>query len=87
MMNKYLVLCRYDDEWSPCLLTLAELARKALLDGQLAGVLGEYVAYRLIPNKDPIRLRAVEDFGCGWMSITLYDRFNNLVDSVTVDRP
>ena len=86
-MEKYLVFLRYDDEWSPCLLTLAELARKALIDGQLAGVLNEYAVYRLIPNKDPIRMKAVEDFGCGWMSVTLYDRYNNLVATIAIDRP
>lgn len=86
-MDKFLVIYRYDDEYVPRLETLRELANRSLSEGQLAGVLGDYVVFRLIPNKDPIRLRAVEDFGSGWMSVTLYDRFNNLVDSVTVDRP
>ena len=87
MMNRFLVILRYDGEWSPCLLTLNELANKVLTEEQLAGVLDEWVVYRLIPNQDPIRMTVREDFGCGWMSITLYDRFGNMVDSVTVDRP
>ena len=86
-MDKLLIIYRYDDEYVPRLETLHELANRSLTEGQLAGVLDDYVVFRLIPNKDPIRLRTVIDFGCGWMSITLYDRFNNLVDSVTVDRP
>lgn len=86
-MDKLLVIYRYDDEYVPRLETLSKLADRSLAEGQLAGMLSDYVVFRLIPNKDPIRLRAVEDFGCGWMSITLYDRFNNLVDSITIDRP
>lgn len=86
-MEKFLVVLRYDDEWSPCLLTINELANKVLTDEQLAGVLDDWIVYRLIPNQDPIRMKASEEFGCGWMSITLYDRFGNMVDSVTVDRP
>lgn len=86
-MDKLLVIYRYDDEYVPRLETLSKLADRSLAEGQLAGALSDYVVFRLIPNKDPIRLRAVEDFGCGWMSITLYDRFNNLVDSITIDRP
>lgn len=86
-MDKLLIIYRYDDEYVPRLETLHELANRSLTEGQLAGVLDDYVVFRLIPNNDPIRLRTVTDFGCGWMSITLYDRFNNLVDSVTVDRP
>ncbi|MBQ9211042.1 MAG: hypothetical protein IJ153_05540 [Clostridia bacterium] len=86
-MDKFLVIYRYDDEYAPRLETIRELANRSLEEGQLAGVLSDYVVYRLIPDKDPIRLKAIEDFGCGWMSITLYDRFNNLVDSITIDRP
>lgn len=86
-MDKFLVIYRYDDEYVPRLETIRELANRSLEEGQLAGILSDYVVYRLIPDKDPIRLKAIEDFGCGWMSITLYDRFNNLVDSITIDRP
>ena len=86
-MDKFLVIYRYDDEYAPRLETIRELANRSLEEGQLAGILSDYVVYRLIPDKDPIRLKAIEDFGCGWMSITLYDRFNNLVDSITIDRP
>ena len=86
-MDKFMVIYRYDDEYAPRLETIRELANRSLEEGQLAGVLSDYVVYRLIPDKDPIRLKAIEDFGCGWMSITLYDRFNNLVDSITIDRP
>ena len=86
-MDKFLVIYRYDDEYAPRLETIRELANRSLEEGQLAGVLSDYVVYRLIPDKDPIRLKAIEDFGCGWMSITLYDHFNNLVDSITIDRP
>lgn len=86
-MDKFLVIYRYDDEYAPRLETIRELANRSLEEGQLAGMLSDYVVYRLIPDKDPIRLKAIEDFGCGWMSITLYDRFNNLVDSITIDRP
>lgn len=86
-MDKFLVIYRYDDEYAPRLETIRELANRFLEEGQLAGILSDYVVYRLIPDKDPIRLKAIEDFGCGWMSLTLYDRFNNLVDSITIDRP
>ena len=86
-MDKFLVIYRYDDEYVPRLETIRELANRSLEEGQLAGILSDYVVYRLIHDKDPIRLKAIEDFGCGWMSITLYDRFNNLVDSITIDRP
>ena len=86
-MDKFLVIYRYDDEYAPRLETIRELANRSLEEGQLAGMLSDYVVYRLIPDKDPIRLKAIEDFGCGWMSITLYDRFNNLVGSITIDRP
>ena len=86
-MDKFLVIYRYDDEYAPRLEPIRELANRSLEEGQLAGMLSDYVVYRLIPDKDPIRLKAIEDFGCGWMSITLYDRFNNLVDSITIDRP
>ena len=86
-MDKFLVIYRYFDEYVPRLETIHELAKRSLDECQLAGVLSDYVVYRLIPDKDPIRLKAIEDFGCGWMSVTLYDRFNNLVDSITIDRP
>ena len=86
-MDKFLVIYRYDDEYVPRLESMWELANRVLEEEQLAGILGDYVVYRLIPDKDPIRMKVVPDFGCGWMSITLYDRFNNLVDSITIDCP
>jgi len=86
-MEKYLVIYRYDDERVPRLETIHELIKRSLEECQLAGILSDYVVFRLIPDKDPVRLKAVEDFGCGWMSVTLYDRFHNMVDTVTVDRP
>lgn len=83
-MSKYLVHCRYDEKWHPYLLTLFSLARKVLLDGKIAGALKEYAVYRMIPGKDPVRLKAVEDYSAGSMSIKLYDSSDNLVDIVTI---